>query len=68
MNLFAQDAAMGALPLLYAAVAPVYGGDYIGPRGLYGTRGAPHKARSSGRSHDEAAARRLWEVSAELTG
>jgi len=31
-RLFAQDAATGSLPMLYAATAPdVHGGDYIGP-------------------------------------
>ena len=41
---------------------------YLGPDGFLGQRGYPHKARSSWSSHDEASARRLWEVSEELTG
>ncbi len=69
MNLFAQSAAAGALPLLYAATAPgLHGGEYIGPRQMFGIRGAPHIARSSVRSYDEHKARSLWQVSEELTG
>ncbi len=65
---FAQDSAMGALPTLYAAVASsVHGGDYYGPSGLWEMRGYPKKVSSSARSHDEAVARRLWEISESLT-
>ena len=67
-NRLAQSAAMGALPILYAATAPeVRGGDYIGPTG-FGARGFPGLVPSSARSHDPALARRLWQVSEELTG
>ncbi|HEU5100320.1 MAG TPA: oxidoreductase [Roseiflexaceae bacterium] len=67
-RLFAQSAAMGALPTLYAATAPeVNGCDYIGPLGLFGLRGTPGKARSSARSYDPALAARLWQVSEDLT-
>jgi NAD(P)-dependent dehydrogenase (short-subunit alcohol dehydrogenase family) len=65
--LFGQSAAMGALPLLYASVAPsVKGGDYIGPRGIFGMWGSPKIAKSNGRSHELEAAKRLWEVSEQL--
>jgi NAD(P)-dependent dehydrogenase (short-subunit alcohol dehydrogenase family) len=68
-RLFAQNAAMGALPILYAATAPdVHGGDYIGPDGFLEQRGYPKKARSSKRSYDQKLARKLWAVSEELTG
>ncbi|MBC8078571.1 MAG: SDR family NAD(P)-dependent oxidoreductase [Chloroflexales bacterium] len=68
-RLFAQSAAMGALPTLYAATAPdVNGCDYIGPVGFLGMRGAPVKAKSSGRSYDAQLAARLWQVSEDLTG
>jgi NAD(P)-dependent dehydrogenase (short-subunit alcohol dehydrogenase family) len=68
-RLFAQSAAMGALPTLYAATAAdVNGCDYIGPLGLFGLRGAPGKVRSSSRSYDPALAARLWQVSEQLTG
>ncbi len=67
--LFAQSPAKGALPTLYAAVAPgVNGCDYVGPDGPLGARGYPIKIHSSSRSHDQEAARRLWEVSEQLTG
>jgi NAD(P)-dependent dehydrogenase (short-subunit alcohol dehydrogenase family) len=67
--IMAQSQEMGALPILYAATSPeIQGGEYIGPDGFLGQRGYPHKARSSGRSHDQDTAQRLWEVSKELTG
>ena len=68
-RLLAQTAAMGALPIVYAATSPdAQGGEYYGPSGLFGQRGYPKKARSSGASYDEAVAERLWQVSEELTG
>ena len=67
--LFAQSAAMGALPTLYAATAPdVHGGDYIGPDGFGEIWGNPRKVGSSARSRNEKDAARLWEISEELTG
>lgn len=60
---------MSALPILYAATRPeIEGGEYTGPDGFLGQRGYPHKARSSPGSHNEAAARQLWQVSEGLTG
>jgi NAD(P)-dependent dehydrogenase (short-subunit alcohol dehydrogenase family) len=65
----AQPAEMGALPTLFAAVAEeVRGGDYIGPDGLLELYGHPVKVQSNARSHDQEAARRLWEISEQLTG
>jgi NAD(P)-dependent dehydrogenase (short-subunit alcohol dehydrogenase family) len=65
----AQSAAMGALPTLYAATAAdVSGGDYIGPDGLGELWGHPKKVQSNRRSHDTAAAAKLWEISERLTG
>jgi protochlorophyllide reductase len=65
----AQPAAAGALPQLYAATMPeVRSGDYFGPRGPLEVRGAPAPARLSRDARDEAAARRLWALSEELTG
>ena len=50
-RVFAQSAAMGALPTLYAATAPdVRGGDYIGPDGLGEQWGHPKKVRSIARA------------------
>jgi NAD(P)-dependent dehydrogenase (short-subunit alcohol dehydrogenase family) len=67
-HVIAQSAAMGALPTLYAATADVPGGAYVGPDGLLEQRGHPHLVGMSGAAKDEDSARRLWEVSEELTG
>jgi NAD(P)-dependent dehydrogenase (short-subunit alcohol dehydrogenase family) len=68
-SLFAQSAAMGALPTLYAAAAPdVNGGDYIGPDGLAENWGYPKKVSSTARARNPELAKRLWEVSEKLTG
>lgn len=65
----AQDAATGALPMLYAATADdIDGGEYVGPGGFQNMRGHPEKQCSSERSYDETTAQRLWEVSEGLTG
>jgi NAD(P)-dependent dehydrogenase (short-subunit alcohol dehydrogenase family) len=65
----AQSAAMGALPLLYAATASdVCGGDFIGPDGVAQNWGYPKKVQPSRRARDAAAAAKLWEISATLTG
>ena len=68
-RLFSQDAAMGALPTLYAATAPeAKGGDFFGPDGFMEVKGHPREVHSSDRSHQRETAQRLWEVSEELTG
>ncbi|MEF8886703.1 MAG: short-chain dehydrogenase, partial [Haloarculaceae archaeon] len=68
-TVFAQSAARGALPMLYASTADgVEGGDYYGPGGFLGMRGPPERQESSDASYDEADAERLWAVSEELTG
>ena len=68
-SVFAQSAAMGALPTEYAAVSPdVHGGDYIGPDGLGEMWGHPVVVGCSAAARDTAAAARLWEVSERLTG
>jgi hypothetical protein len=67
--LFAQSAAAGALPTLYAATSPdVRSGDYIGPGGPFKMIGAPVKQPSNRASHDPTAARKLWDTSVQLTG
>jgi NAD(P)-dependent dehydrogenase (short-subunit alcohol dehydrogenase family) len=67
--IFAQNAAMGALPTLRAASDPtVLGGQYYGPDGLGQSRGYPKIVGSSKKSHDVDLQRRLWTVSEELTG
>jgi NAD(P)-dependent dehydrogenase (short-subunit alcohol dehydrogenase family) len=68
-RLLAQSVEMGALPQLYAATQPgLQGGEYIGPDGIAEQRGHPKAVGSSGAARDKDAARRLWEVSEELTG
>lgn len=67
--LISQDAAMGALPTLRAATDPsARGGEYYGPSGFMEQRGSPQLVRSSKRSYDTDAQRRLWDVSEQLTG
>ena len=64
-----QSAAMGALPTLYAAVAPeISADDYIGPGGFMEVRGHPAPAGRSAAARDTAVAERLWTVSEQLTG
>jgi NAD(P)-dependent dehydrogenase (short-subunit alcohol dehydrogenase family) len=63
-----QDAATGALPMLYAATADVDGGAYVEPSGFMNMRGTPTVGRSNDASYDRADARKLWEYSAEATG
>ena len=68
-RLMGQTAAMGALPTVYAATSPeAQGGEYYGPGSLFSLRGYPKLTRSSEASYDETVARRLWQVSEELTG
>jgi NAD(P)-dependent dehydrogenase (short-subunit alcohol dehydrogenase family) len=67
-RVFAQDERAGALPTLYAAVADVPAGSYAGPGGLMEMRGKPKLVGRSKAAKDADVARRLWEVSEELTG
>jgi NAD(P)-dependent dehydrogenase (short-subunit alcohol dehydrogenase family) len=65
----AQDADMGALPTLYAATEPgLAGGAYVGPDGLAEQRGHPTIVSPTRAARDEQTAKRLWQVSEELTG
>jgi NAD(P)-dependent dehydrogenase (short-subunit alcohol dehydrogenase family) len=64
----AQSAAMGALPTEYAAVAPdVHGADYIGPDGFAEQHGHPKKVGRSAAARDAASAKKLWDISEQLT-
>jgi NAD(P)-dependent dehydrogenase (short-subunit alcohol dehydrogenase family) len=68
-TLFAQSAATGALPTLYAATAPgVGGGQFFGPDRLFGMRGNPKPVPFLKAATDTGTALRLWEVSEDLTG
>jgi NAD(P)-dependent dehydrogenase (short-subunit alcohol dehydrogenase family) len=67
--LWAQPAAMGAWPLLYAATWPdLAGGEYVGPDGPGEWRGAPAVVRAVPAAYDAALAAALWARSVELTG
>ncbi len=65
---FSQSDEDGALPTLYAAVADVPGGSYVGPGGLLQGRGAPKLVGRSRAARDGELARRLWAASEGLTG
>lgn len=66
-HLVAQSDAQGAWPSLYAATAPdVKGNDYFGPH-LLELRGHPVRVSRTSHARNAADARRLWEVSEELT-
>jgi NAD(P)-dependent dehydrogenase (short-subunit alcohol dehydrogenase family) len=67
-RLFAQDENGGALPTLYAAVADIPGNGFAGPEGFMEQRGAPKLVGRSAAAQDMDVARRLWDVSEELTG
>jgi NAD(P)-dependent dehydrogenase (short-subunit alcohol dehydrogenase family) len=67
LKLFVQSATAGARATLYAATeaAP---GSYTGPQWFGETRGPIGPARLSPLAQDEKLARRLWQVSEEMTG
>jgi NAD(P)-dependent dehydrogenase (short-subunit alcohol dehydrogenase family) len=68
-HMIGQSDAQGALPSLYAATVPdLPSGTYVGPSGIFEGRGHPKIVSASKAAHDEATARRLWEVSEQLTG
>ena len=68
-NFFSQRVEMGALPTLRAAIDEnAKSGDYFGPKGFMEMQGYPVKVPSNKRSHDKNAARKLWELSEEMTG
>lgn len=64
----AQSSRDGALPTLYAATMDVPGDGFVGPQGLGEMRGGPTLVDRSSAAKDGETARRLWELSAELTG
>ena len=66
---FNQSSAKGALPTLFAVTSsdamPM---GYYGPDGMFELKGYVAPAAISQNAKDEAAARRLWEISEKLTG
>jgi NAD(P)-dependent dehydrogenase (short-subunit alcohol dehydrogenase family) len=68
-RLVSQSAAQGAQPVVFAAASEIVEpGGFYGPGGMMELSGAPAAAYVSARARDEQTARRLWEVSQELTG
>ena len=68
-RVIAQSDEMGALPTLYAATEPgLQGGTFCGPDGFLEQRGHPKPVAPSKAARDKELARRLWEVSEEMTG
>jgi len=64
-----NTAAQGAWPTLCAATSEeVKGGDYYGPSKRREIAGPAIKVDSSRRSHDREVARKLWDLSIEMTG
>ncbi|MCU7845130.1 MAG: SDR family NAD(P)-dependent oxidoreductase [Candidatus Thiodiazotropha sp. (ex Monitilora ramsayi)] len=66
---FAQGVDMGALPTLRAGFdSEAQSGSFYGPSRFFEMHGNPIKVKSNGRSHDQQAARELWQQSEKLTG
>ena len=67
--ILSQSAAAGALPTLFAASSPnATPAGYYGPDGLFELKGNVHPAHSPSKAKDVSVARRLWEISNQLTG
>lgn len=67
MRMCGQTPADAALETLYAAVADIAGGGYVGPSGFMQMSGSPKLYQPSKTARDPELARRLWDVSTELT-
>jgi NAD(P)-dependent dehydrogenase (short-subunit alcohol dehydrogenase family) len=64
-----NTAAAGAWPTLCAATCgEVAGGDYYGPARRFETAGPAVKVRSNRASRDRSVAKRLWDLSIDMTG
>ncbi len=64
-----HDPDVASLPTLVAAIGSgVSGGEYYGPQGFQEFTGDPGPATIHACARDETAARRLWDLSVELTG
>lgn len=68
-HFFAMSVEQGSLPTLRAATEEdVQPGDYFGPDGLGEWKGFPVKVQSNKLSHDKKIAKKLWDISEELSG
>lgn len=68
VRLFAQDAATGAAPTLFAATEDLAGGSYAGPSRRREMAGPPRLVGRSDEASDPRVAARLWAASEDLTG
>ena len=67
--LLGQSAANGALPQIAACTwVDIQSGDYLGPRGLFESRGKPKKVKMNKAAQDIELAKRVWRTSEELLG
>jgi NAD(P)-dependent dehydrogenase (short-subunit alcohol dehydrogenase family) len=64
----AQSPANGARSSIQAVTTTLPSGTYIAPRGPFHQWGRPKPTRLVAKARDQQDARRLWELSAELTG
>jgi NAD(P)-dependent dehydrogenase (short-subunit alcohol dehydrogenase family) len=67
-RVLAQSEDAGALPTIYAAVGEIPGNSFAGPGGFMEQRGPAKLVGRSKAAEDADVARRLWDVSEELTG
>jgi NAD(P)-dependent dehydrogenase (short-subunit alcohol dehydrogenase family) len=67
-RLLGQSEQGGALPTLYAATAEIPGNSFAGPSGFMEQRGPAKLVGRTAAAQDMDVARRLWEISEELTG
>ena len=68
-KVLAQSDAAGAWPQEYAATMDdVVPGGFYGPRGFGGMKGSPTLVTPTKAAQDDVVAKRLWDVSTELTG
>lgn len=66
--LFSQGPDQGVLPTLRAAFdSNAKSGDYFGPSRFFEMHGSPVVVKSNERSHNAEAAKKLWEISENLT-
>ncbi|MGX9787737.1 SDR family NAD(P)-dependent oxidoreductase [Mycobacterium sp. MMS18-G62] len=65
---FAQTPEQGAQSTIQAISTDLPNGSYIAPRGLLHQWGRPKPTALAAKARDARDARRLWEISAELTG